>query len=333
MRISRYFVALLTLSLLMLSGCGQSPTNSASTCADQSVREQDQEVLRFAVFSPAIGVMLRDLGFEDDIVGRHSYDTALSSSIPVVGSHIEIDDEVLINANPNVLIFEENSITIPQRIRDLADARGWMIWTFKLESLDDIAITLDDLYLRLVGFPEDANSDDDPLTFAVDPTKRFDIELPSARLARVWSPLGRDATSAGRTLLLAGVDPPGALGPGSFHAQMIERMGITNALTTGNMWQEMDLEDLVELAPDSILIFSPADAGSDQGIGEPEPMGWSAILAALGPIASLPLPAIEQRRVGLITHPQALLPSSTLGQVGDEVRKTLALWRERSAEP
>jgi ABC-type hemin transport system substrate-binding protein len=275
--------------------------------------------------------MLRDLGFEDDIVGRHSYDNALSTSIPVVGSHIDIDDEMLITADPTVLIFEENSIAIPERIHALAKEREWVIWTYTLESLDDIATTMDDLYLKLVGFPQDANNDNDPTTFAIDPTKRFDIELPSARLVRSWSPMGNDASIAGRTLILAGTDPAGALGPGSFHAQMIERMGITPALTEGGMWQELDLEDLVALAPDSILIFSPQDI--TQSVGEPAPMTWSQIAQTLGPIASLDLPAIRNQRVGIITHPQALLPSSTLGQVADEIRKTLATWRERSDEP
>ncbi len=62
-------------------------------------------------------------------------------------------------------------------------------------------------------------------------------------------------------------------------------------------------------------------------------MTWSQIEQALGPIATLDLPAIRKRRVGVITHPQGLLPSSTLGQVADEIRKTLATWRERSIEP
>lgn len=97
------------------------------------------------------------------------------------------------------------------------------------------------------------------------------------------------------------------------------------------MWQEFDLEDIARLAPDSILIFDP-QSDSIQ-IGEPEPMSWSEIEQALGPIASLPIPAVQSRKVGVITHPQALLPSSTLGQVADEIRKTLADWCEREVDP
>jgi ABC-type Fe3+-hydroxamate transport system substrate-binding protein len=326
MRTIQFMLALLV--LIALIACSKSADTADPSAADQT---SEPDSPRFAVFSPAIGIMLRDLGFEDDIVGRHSYDNALSESIPVVGSHIDIDDEMLITADPSILIFEENTIAIPDRIRTLAEDRGWAIWTYTLESLDDIATTMDDLYLKLVGFPADANADGDPTTFDVNPTTRFDVELPSARLVRSWAPMGDDATVAGRTLLLAGTDPAGALGPDSFHAQMIQRMGITPALVDGGMWQELDLEDIITLAPDSIIIFSPQD--STQSVGEPAPMTWSQIEQALGPVAALDLPAIRTRRVGVITHPQGLLPSSTLGQVADEIRRTLATWRERPNEP
>ena len=59
-------------------------------------------------------------------------------------------------------------------------------------------------------------------------------------------------------------------------------------------------------------------------IGEREAMAWSNIEPMLGPIAALPIPAIEHRRVCVVTHPQALLPSTTLAQVADEIR----LWIE-----
>lgn len=324
----------LTLFLLLpvlLFGCSGGSTESAG---EQQSQEQASESPRFAVFSPAIGVMLRDLGFEDDIVGRHSYDNALSTAIPVVGSHMDIDTEKLISVEPTILIFEQNSIEIPGHIRELAEDREWTIWTYKLESLDDIAQTIDDLYLKLVGFPADRNSDDDPTTFEVDPTERFNVELPSARLVRAWSNVGDDAQAAGRTLLLAGTDPAGALGPGSFHAQMIERMGIESAVEGGGMWQELDLEDVIRLAPDSILLFSSLPVSEDPQFGEPKPLAWDETLVMLGPLAGLPIPAIEHQRVAVIRHPQALLPSSTLAQVAGQVRKTLAAWREReSVEP
>lgn len=330
-RLTPLLIALLLLPPLILGACAKTAPSADPGASQDQQGETDEP--RFAVFSPAIGVMLRDLGFEDNIVGRHSYDTALSTSIPAVGSHIDIDDELLIGAQPNTLIFEDNNTAIPDRVRAMADERGWTIWTYKLQSIDDIAHTVDDLYLKLVGFPTDPNTDNDPTTLFQNPTKRFEIELPSARLARAWSPLGRDAQHAGRTLLLASTDPAGALGPGSFHAQMTDRLGITPALDTGAMWQELDLEDIITLSPDSIILFTPDHQPEDNLIGEPEPHTWDETLAALGPVATLNLPAIRERRVAIIDHPQALLPSTTLAQIADEIRKTLAQWRERSQDP
>ncbi len=309
---------------VMLIGCSESPPGPKSGDAIEQTSEAVES--RFVVLSPAIAVMLRDLGFEDSIVGRHSYDSALSDSIPAVGSHLDIDYELLIELGPTDVFFEKLASDIPEPMRTLAEANGWRIWTYELKTLDDIATTLDDLYLKLVGFPDPSKPGAGLIDFEVDPTAKFDIELPSARLARSWSPMGKVATNAGRVLILAGVDPPGAMGPGSFHAQLIERLGITPAIEDGGMWQELDYEDIIELAPDSILIFTPRAPDADDLIGEPEPMSWDELVAKVGKLATLPIPAVQSHRIAIIEHPLGLLPSSSLGQVGDEIAEVIRRW-------
>ncbi len=323
-----YSRILFLLALVLMVGCSKSPPDSASSSSAKEKIEQSES--RFVVFSPAIGVMLRDLGFEDSIVGKHAYDTALSDSIAVVGSHIDIDYEMLITLSPSDVFFERNSVAIPERVRALAAEHDWQIWTYELKTLDDIATTIDDLYLKLVGFNEKQVDDDNILDFDIDPTIKFDVELPSARLARSWSPIGRAASGAGRTLILASVDPPGAMGPGSFHAQLIGRLGIEEAIVDGGMWQELDFEDMIDLAPDSILVFMPSNPGSDDLIGEPEPRSWAQIQAKVGEIASLPIPAVENQRIAIIEHPLGLLPSSSLGQVADEIALAVRNWHEQA---
>lgn len=312
MNLRRHFLlfSVLTLlaSLIMASCAKQSePAPKASGGGEAETGEGVEP--RFAVFSPAIGVMLQELGYEDQIVGRHAYDTALSRSIPVVGSHIEIDYEMLIGADPTHLLFERTSVQIPARVRELAVDEGWAIWSYTLQTLDDVATTVDDLHLKLDGLPAMVQGTD------IDPERRLNIELPSARLARAWSPLSPDVTSAaGRTLILAGIDPPGAMGPGSFHAQLIERMGLAPALTEGGMWQELDHEDLITLAPDSIIVIIPR-AMDNQGIGEPAPLSWAQIRDRVGAIADLPIPAASERRIAVIDDPLGLLPSTSLARV------------------
>jgi ABC-type Fe3+-hydroxamate transport system substrate-binding protein len=330
--------------MLIIAGCSdtkgsqqkndsQQKTNAKNTSGvsaetnSSKTGSSEESPMRMVVFSPAIGVMLQGLGFEDKIVGRHSYDTALSKTIPVVGSHIEIDYEILITVEPTDLFFEINTTEIPDRVSQLADEHEWQIWTYELKTLDDIAQGVDDLYLKLVGFPE-PEPRTELLDFEVNPTSRFDIELPSARLARSWSPMGRSASNAGRMLILAGVDPPGAMGPGSFHAQMIERLGVKPALTTGGMWQELDLEDIISLNPDSIILFMPKTDDPADLIGEPVVMSQEEIFAKLGAISSLDISAVRKNQIAVVEHPLGLLPSTSLGQVADQVRAIIDSWNE-----
>ncbi|MEZ6163560.1 MAG: hypothetical protein R3B67_03910 [Phycisphaerales bacterium] len=232
------------IACLLLAACSKGTPSSQGS--DNAGSEAAVEP-RFAVFSPAIGVMLRDLGFEDDIVGRHSYDTALSASIPVVGSHIEIDDELLINAEPTILIFEENTIAIPQRIRDLAKDRGWAIWTYKLESLDDIALTIDDLYLKLSA------SRRMPTATA---TRRPSRSTRRSALMSICPARGSRArgvrsvpmrTGAGARCCWRAPTRRG-LRPGLIPCADDRSDGDRERHHRCAMWQEFDLEDLVELA-------------------------------------------------------------------------------------
>jgi ABC-type Fe3+-hydroxamate transport system substrate-binding protein len=325
------------MGLLVAAGCKpssntqstekQSQQETLETADADSVAEVEH---RFAVFSPALGVMLRDLGYEDSIVGRHNFDIALSNSIPIVGSHIDVDYEMLLTVKPTDIFFEINASEIPPRLSSLAEQQGWTIWSYKLESLDDIATTLDDLYLKLVGF-KSSDIEIDPLTLEFDPSARFNTELPSAKLVESWSPMGSSANGAGRMLLIASVDPPGAMGPGSFHAQMIERLGVSSAISEGGMWQELDYEDIVHLNPDSILVFSPRQPNESDLIGEPEPMSWDEISNQIGGISELPISAVESKQIAVVEHPLGLLPSSSLAQVADQIAEILHRWHNNSA--
>jgi hypothetical protein len=60
--------------------------------------------------------------------------------------------------------------------------------------------------------------------------------------------------SAGRLLVLYGVDPPAAFGPGTYVDDILHRLGATNALTRPG-YPELSLEDLMVLAPDTILVL------------------------------------------------------------------------------
>lgn len=254
--------------------------------------------VRLVPLSPALGVIVRDLGQADLIVGRHTWDMALDPAIPTVGTHDDPDLETLLRLNPTHIIVQEMETRVPQSLRRMAEREGWTLWSYPLLTLDDITGAVDGLHGAL------ADATDSPAT-----------ESPAARLTAAWA-LHPDAPGAGRVLILAGVDPAGAMGPGSFHHQLIERLGARPALTTGGPWQELDHEDILCLAPDSILLFRP---GGDDS---------TDTLAALGGIANLDIPAIRDGRVAVITHPLGLLPASSLGEVAEEIGTAFTAWAE-----
>lgn len=303
---------------VVLAGC------DGRAVATDTHAPPDRSDLRIVALAPALGVIVRDLGLEDRIVGRHAWDMALPESVPTVGSHDDPDLEAILRLNPTHILVQEMETRVPASLARMAQEHGWIVWGFPLLTLDDIAITIDELALRL-GPPDDDRARPDA------PER----PLPSARLAEAWSDRGQPARNAGRVLLLATTDPPGAMGPGSFHHQLIERLGARPALTVGGPWQELDHEDILRLAPDSIVLFHPGPAGHLGAGARPVPTLADA-RAALGNIALLDIPAVRAGRLALIDHPLGLLPASSLAEVADEIARAFDTWEHASvsaAEP
>ena len=305
----------LILSLLMLTllSCGRSP--STTTTANASGDSQPVE-LRLAVLSPAIAVMIRDLGYEDRIVAKHDYDMVLSDTVPAAGSELGFDLEVLIKSNPTHVFFQKTTTERSPKLLEIAQDRGWVIFERPLDTLDDIAVTMDDLYYFFKGAPQTQPGDFEVMPVLAEHTP------PSEKLAASWDDLGPIADAAGRVLVLGSVDPIGAMGPGSYHYQIIERLGATPAITEGSMWVELDYEDLISLNPDSIILIAPRQPSEADRFGDQS----QSPLDILGPIAGLPISAVEHGRIGVINHPLGLLPSGALGEVAEEIREFMRIW-------
>ena len=311
---------LMMAALLLLPACGNSGNGSSGSA--QSTTDSSSNENRLAVLSPGMAVMIQDLGFEDRIVAKHDYDLALSSSIPAAGSELGYDLEVLINSNPTHLFFQKTTAQLPSIIRDTAEQRDWIIFERPLNTLDDIATASDDLYYLLRGAPERGDREYDMNTV-------FDHTLPSITLGNAWTDLGPVADAAGRVLVLVSLDPIGAMGPGSYHHQLIERLGAQPAITEGAMWIELDYEDLIALNPDSIILIAPRSPGEEnERFGQPSKPTAEDVLARFGPIADLPITAIQEGRVGIIDHPLGLLPSGALGDVAQDMRRLMEEWSQ-----
>ena len=315
--------AFLLLALLLLPAC-----DAKAPDAGERIGGADPAELRITALSPAIGVMLRDLGLEGRIVARHNYDRALDPAIPPVGDQLTIDYERLIALDPTHVYTQFEGAGVPARLRTIAADRGWALEDLRLTSLDEIAVAMDDLHLDLRGF-------DTRRAEEFDPTRQFErTTLPSERLAHAWRDRGPAVRGAGRVLMLAATDPPGVLGPGSFHDQLLTRIGGTPAVTTGGPWQELDAEDLLRLAPDTIVVFIPESREHpDDLFTEPPPPAWGEAEQRLGRIATLPIPAVEHRRVVLIFDELALLPSSSLAGIADHLADALAAFSNEPHPP
>lgn len=303
------------LSIFLVS-CGKSPSQPSSTQTDpQNARDE----IRIAAMSPAMSVMIRDLGYEDRIVAKHDYDMVLGNRVPAAGSELGFDLEILIQTNPTHVLFQKTSTERSQRFLQIAQEQNWIIFERPLNTLDDIATTMDDLYFLFNGVPQREDRQ-------YDMNEVFSQPLPSAKLASAWDDLGPVADAAGRVLVLGSVDPIGAMGPGSYHHQIIDRLGASQAITEGSMWIELDYEDLIRLNPDSIVLIAPRQPSEDERFAEPSDLTPADIKRIFGPLMELPINAVTNGHIGVVDHPLGLLPSGSLGEVAEEIGALFQQW-------
>ncbi len=258
---------------------------------------------RIVALSPAVAVTLRDLGLEDRIVGRHGWDLVLDRSLPVCGDQSGINYESLLAARPTHVILEWGTRDLPARLGELADANGWKVRTVRLLSLGDIR------------------------AFAADAAAEFAPNNP--RAAAAVASLdgiadGVDRSGAGRVLLLLSATPPAALGPGSYHQEILALLGGVPALEQGQPYVTLNAEDVLRLAPDGIVLIAPRSPGSAAS----DSPSWDEIAPRLGRLAALPVPAVERRRVAVIDDPLALIPSTAAVEFAERLRGVLDAWNE-----
>lgn len=305
--------------LILLSGLLSACTQSSAPSSQSAAESETDTPPRLAVLSPGMAVMLRDLGYEDQIVAKHDYDMVLSDQVPAAGSELGFDLEMLVEADPTHVFFQKTSTPRSSAFLELAEQRGWVLFERPLDTLDDIASTMDDLYYFFEGPKARA-----PQNFDMDEVLMR--ETPSMKLAMSWDDLGPIADRAGRVLVLGSVDPIGAMGPGSYHYELFHRLGAEHAIQEGGMWIEMDAEDLIALNPDAILYLAPKQLSAESRFGEPRPWTLERTRKALGSIAALPIAANENGRLAVIDHPLGLLPSGALGEVADQIRAVFEDW-------
>ena len=244
-----------------------------------------------------------DLGLGDQVVGRTGYCTAVDADVPVIGDLHAIDFETLIRLQPDVVCVQPPSTGVNAQLREMARTHGWTLVEKRLNTLDDIAVCTTAL-AEAAAMPR-----------ATARAAELSAELHSLahdRQQPVWP---------GRVLMLARVDPPLAFANETFLDTMLESLGAQNA-AHGRGWIELTVEDVVRLDPQAMLLVQPRAAMDDETV---EPV--------LGPLAEVELAAVNAGRVAVLSHPDALLPSTALIEVQEELEQILAAWAREEDPP
>ncbi|MBM4107380.1 MAG: hypothetical protein FJ255_00955 [Phycisphaerae bacterium] len=260
---------------------------------------------RVVVLSPAAAITLHDLGLAPLAVGRHAFDIALDPTLPVCGDQLGIDYEALLGVDPTHVVIQWGAREHPPRLAALAHERGWRILDHNPLTLDQIIDAADRLH---DAWPPTAAPDR-----MVHPPDR-----PSAWIPRRLDALGR-TPFASRVLMLAALDPPAALGPGSFHHDVLVRLGGTPALASGGPYQTLDAEDVLRLAPDLIVLVLPRTPRSPA----PPPPTFDDLRARLGRLGTLDVPAVRDRRIVLLDDPEFLTPSTAVVRFAEGLARAL----------
>lgn len=260
---------------------------------------------RVVALSPAIASIMSDVGLAGRIVGRHGSDEWCDQALPVCGDQVSgVSYEALLRVAPTHVFLQVPQI--PERLRTFADERGIVVQNFSILSLDEIRLSA----RRLSAW----NGRAGPVP---DGAPRAAIE---DRMDAAWSTQGGvHPEKVGRVLLLAEVDPAGALGPGSWHDDLLRRIGAAPALTSGSAYITMDAEDVLRLAPDAIILFAPRSASVPaRAMLDPR--------AALGRLGTLDIPALRTGRVAVIDDPMCQIPSTAMIRVAQQMTDVLKAW-------
>jgi ABC-type Fe3+-hydroxamate transport system substrate-binding protein len=293
----RLFVLSLFGITLLLAGCGRGSPGALGPGTPANPGDPSRSEPRCVVLSPALGIILTDLGRGSRIVGRHGADLILPDSLPICGDQQGLDYEALIRVAPTHILLERSAAGLSPRLSSLANQHGWTIRQYPLLTLDDIRRSTEDL-ASLTG---------------------ADASGLLKRMDEAWSPPEKGLDEAGRVLLLASVSPPSAIGPGSWHHDLLVRLGATPAITRGRPYMVLDAESLTRLAPDTIVLLSPRPVGSPQDPARAA-QDRARLIAAL---SGYDLPAVRRGRVFILDDPLALTPSTAMIGVAEQLAAML----------
>lgn len=288
-----HLAILLVQGVLLLSGCSETPSSPAGAASEATGAHH----IRIVSLSPAISRTLVDLDIADLIVGRTPYCASLDRAIPVVGDLHDLDYEMLIRVRPTHVLVQPPASGINPRVVEMAEKRNWSLHMWRLDRFTDIGELVKDL--PNVVF---TNSIEGKYHALVRASELLDGML---KIVESYDP---DAPSSPRTLLIFGVDPVSAFGTETYLYEVFAALGGRNA-TDVKGYPQFTLEDVARMNPEAVILVRPGVERDDR--------------AVFGPIARMEIDAVKHDRLAVLTHPDALLPSSAVIGVAEELQAIL----------
>jgi len=272
-------------ALLTLAGCER-------TSAPATAPATQPAVPRIVSMVPAATLNLVLINAADTLVGVTKYDALFlpdaQKNIPIVGDYETMNLESLVNLHPTAVIVQFADARLPERLRDLAASDHFEILNLKLDTIEDLWPVTRELG-RISNHQKDA---DDAIASAQHDLDQIAGEYKSRPRVKV--------------VYLVDHNPLSAAGAKTFMDQMLTVAGGENlAAKVGDFYPVISKETLAKLAPDVLLISAPDEPAQQQN--DPR----------LDPYMSLPVPAVKQKRVYLVTDGDSLIASV---QIAKQVR-------------
>lgn len=263
---------------------------------------------RVVVLAPGLAQTMRDLGVGSLIVGRHAFDPWSDAALPVCGDQEGLDYEKLVSTNPTHIFLQWGKRELPETLQKLAAQRGWKVKNYPLLTLDEVMAASEDVHKQFSSWADYG----------------IPIQPPGETMHEALTPplTPAQAQAVGRLLILHTTTPARALGPGSYHHDLAQRIGATLAMESGSAYTSLDAEDIIRLAPDAILLIQPREVGAPTA----RPLSPEAMRRRLGTLTDLAVPAVKRGRISVIDEPTALLPGTGLATVAAQMRGILQGW-------
>ncbi len=254
--------------------------------------------------APALTQMIVDLGLGSQLVATAENDAAAPPGLPVVGHYQDINTEMLLLVEPTHVVTMATQQAVPQQLQALAAAGRFVLVAYPYPiTVSDVVSILYEPNGLVSGV--EATGGGPSLGVLLNQPKRAREVITTMHTQLEW--LGRitrhDAYP--RVLMVIGLNPLMASGPGTVHDQLLSYCGAHNAAADAAVGAPVyDKEKLTHAKPDVIMMLLPGAA----------PLGSIDTDPRLAHLRGLPIPAVANRRVVLIDDPLVHLPASNLAR-------------------